>query len=75
VLIQTLETVVLLTFIGIVVFHIYQQINIETVQSWKKTLKQKLNKPLIRRNTGKSVKEVSVSTTIVELREPFLEDS
>lgn len=75
VLIQTLVTVVLLTFIGIVVFHIYQQINIETVQSWKKTLKQKLNKPLIRRNTGKSVKEVSVSTTIVELREPFLEDS
>ena len=73
VLIQTLVTAVLLTFIGIIAFHIYQQINNERVKSWKKTLMQKLHKSLPSRDTSKSINIPKVSTTVVELREPFLE--
>ena len=80
-LMQTFLTIVLLTFIGILAYHVYLQIGkAERIKSWKMFLTQRYRLQQIRSRTTRKDNQNTIQSNIptfstVQLREPFLEEN
>ena len=77
-LMQTFLTIVLLTFIGILAYHVYLQISKERIKSWKMflTRRYKLQQISLRTRSRENPNTINIPTfSTVQLREPFLEEN
>ena len=77
-LMQTFLTIALLTFIGILAYHVYLQISKERIKSWKMflTRRYKLQQISLRTRSRENPNTINIPTfSTVQLREPFLEEN